>query len=410
MKNLDIPVLNAIYKLLSNSLNGRTIMDYRKYSTIARLCSEAEINQEISHPKFKEIRKISKDCYLVTRSKEHIFFSSPSYIGTVVLQKAKLTNLKLHYTVVKPSAFDYPEELMHFCNRGLLDLILRSREIIQSITLSYSDTDSLLYHLVFRKKGLTLVDAFDKTFLREFLDKSNFKILDKRCEFRAGQHGKLKSEIGDRIPQVAYFISPKVYSIELKNRPSSDTSVDAVAAAAASAPSELSYKRVAKGLDKNQLGTTVDHSVYRSVYEETIRCPLINTCSFRFNPKISAMSTLRTSKVPLSLRDDKRFWVNKDVSVAYGHEVSFEHGFNGSHIQCVKGGRIVWGNALPNDSVTLDAQEDTDLFNILCDLEAQEASESENESDLDETPPLRNIHKRPRGQNDFSNRQTKKKN
>ena len=79
---------------------------------------------------------------------------------------------------------------------------------------------------------------------------------------------------------------------------------------------------------------------------------------------------------------------------------------NGSHVRCVKGGRIAWGNALPNDSVTLDSQEDTDLFNILCELEA---SESEIESDLDESPPLRNIHKRPRGQNDFSNRQTKKK-
>ena len=81
--------------------------------------------------------------------------------------------------------------------------------------------------------------------------------------------------------------------------------------------------------------------------------------------------------------------------MAYGHELSFEHGFNSSHVRGVKGGRIAWGNGVPNDSVTLDEQEDTDLFNILCDLETQEASESENESDLDETPPLRNIHKRP---------------
>ena len=44
----------------------------------------------------------------------------------------------------------------------------------------------------------------------------------------------------------------------------------------------------------------------------------------------------------------------------------------------------MWGNGVPNDSVTLDEQEDTDLFNILCELKGQE---SENESDLDETPP-----------------------
>ena len=75
---------------------------------------------------------------------------------------------------------------------------------------------------------------------------------------------------------------------------------------------------------------------------------------------------------------------------------------------CVKGGRIAWGNALPNDSVTLDAQEDTDLFNILCELESYEGSEYEDESDLDENPPLRIIHKRQRTQNDFSNHQTKK--
>ena len=411
MKNIDKPVLNAIYKLLGNSLYGKTIMDTRKYSTISRLCSEDEINKEISHPKYKEIRKLSKDCYLVTRSKEQIFFSSPAYIGTIVLQKAKLANLKLHYTVVKPSASDFPQELIHFCDPGLKEVIIRSREIIQSIYLTYSDTDSLLYHLVFKNKGLTLVNAFNETFLREFLDRSNFNVLEKKCDFRPGQYGKLKSEISDNVPQVAYFISPKVYSIELRKRLSLDTSVD-VLTRTREDPSDVSFKRVAKGVDRTQLGTAIDQSVYRNVYEETMKCPQIYNCSFRFNPRISAMSTLAISKTPLSLRDDKRFWIDKDVSVAYGHELSFEHGFNTSDILCVKGGHIAWENDVPNVGLSLDEEGDVDLFNILCDLDDNESeSESdpfagcttddddgptivfENESDLDENP-LRNMHKR----------------
>ena len=68
-RNLDNAVMNATYKLLMNSLYGRTIMDQRKYNLVARLVDESQINKEISHPKFHTIRQISKECFLVTRSK-----------------------------------------------------------------------------------------------------------------------------------------------------------------------------------------------------------------------------------------------------------------------------------------------------------------------------------------------------
>ena len=224
---------------------------------------------------------------------------------------------------------------------------------------------------------MTLVDAFNETFLIAFLDRSNFDILEKKCKFRPGQYGKLKSEISDNVPQVAYFISPKVYSIELRKRVSLETSVDMVGSITED-PTDLSFKRAAKGVDRSQLGTAIDQTVYRNVYEESLECPQIYNCSFRFNPNISAMSTVTSSKIPLTLRDDKRFYLNKDISVAYGHKLSFEHGFETSDIVCVKGGHISWeNNDIHSNTLSLDDQEDVDLYNILFELQE---SDDENES------------------------------
>ena len=298
MENLDNAVLNATYKLLSNLLYGRCIMDQRKYNLNSRLVKRSQISKEISHPKFHQIRKVSKKAYLVTRSKECVVLRSPIYIGCILLQKAKLVNLKFHYCIAKPSAADFPNDLLYLCDQQYLDIIKLSREIIQSIYLVYSDTDSLCYHVQFSKKGTELEYVYNNTFLRPFLDRSNFKVLNKNCGFRGGKHWKMKLETSDNIPLEAFFISSKVYSIALKKQ----VDLSNLSVVPNHNQNEREFKRAAKGCAKSKAANVLSHSVYREVYDGTRDCPSVSTCSFRFNEKFGAMVTQVLTKVPLTMR------------------------------------------------------------------------------------------------------------
>ena len=312
-------------------------MDQRKYCVTSRLVGPSDIGRELGHPKFNTIRKVAKGCYLVTRSKESVMLKSPIYIGCIILQKAKLANLKFHYSVVKPSAFLFPDNLEYMVDPCHSELIRRSRRIIKSIYLVYTDTDSLCYHVVFREKGYSIDYVYKHTFLNAFLDRSNFGVLDRTSDFPGGTHGRLKLETADNIPIEAFFLTSKVYSIRLMKRPSAGE----VAGVSNDVRDRFEYKRAAKGCPRASVSKVLTQSVYKAVYEETEACPTVTSCEFRFNTQLSGMVTLFTKKVPLSLYEDKRLWINKDVSVAYGSVTSYEHGYGDGDVVCVKGGIIV---------------------------------------------------------------------
>ena len=382
-ENRDNAVLNAIYKLLANSLYGRCIMDQRKYSVTSRLVRASDISKELAHPKFNTIRKVAKGCYLVTRSKECVVLKSPIYIGCVILQKAKLANLQFHYCVVKPSAFLFPSNLEYLVDPCHSELIRLSRRIIKSIYLVYTDTDSLCYHVVFRDKGHSIDYVYKHTFLKTFLDRSNFAVLDRSSDFPAGTHGRLKLETADNVPIEALFLTCKVYSIRLMRRQSADDTTGV----SNGVRDGFEYKRAAKGCPRARVSKHLTHPVYKAVYEETDVCPTVTSCEFRFDARLSGMVILFTKKVPLSLYEDKRLWVNKDISVPYGSETSYEHGYADGDLVCVKGGIIVHAanavNSNENDSLSNNevgaedtSVDDASLINILAQLMEESNSPS----------------------------------
>ena len=97
-------------------------------------------------------------------------------------------------------------------------------------------------------------------------------------------------------------------------------------------------------------------------------CPSVSACSFRFNEKFDAMVTQVMTKVPLSMREDKRFWFCKDKSVGYGHWLAYQGGYRDGDVVCVRGGQIapLDKNALPTEIEVVDSRpEDIELYNTL---------------------------------------------
>ena len=70
------------------------------------------------------------------------------------------------------------------------------------------------------------------------------------------------------------------------------------------------------------------------------RCATGFSNHFRFNAKLGCMTTVRQGKVPLSLYDNKRFWVSYNKSYGYGHPETIKNGYRVGDILTYRGGYI----------------------------------------------------------------------
>ena len=145
----------------------------------------------------------------------------------------------------------------------------------------YSDTDSLCFYVTLKVKGWTLDDLLSKTFFRLYLDRSNFKVLDKRLdEYEPGSFGLYKSELSDSIVEECVFISPKCYSIKSYPRKKPDSESDSPAS------SSPEYKRALKGVPRKIVKNAIPHRVFKDLlFDEFSQNPTqVSFNKFRFNP------------------------------------------------------------------------------------------------------------------------------
>ena len=214
---------------------------------------------------------------------------------------------------------------------------MKSREHIESVNLIYTDTDSLGYEINMNTRGFTHEDLFSKTFLSHHLDRSNFKVLDKtKGANPPGGLGLLKSEIGDSIPLQCICLSPKCYSIKTVPRQNEvdvnlvDNNIDG----------NHIYKQAIKGCPRRAAKRYCRHSEFQKILRMPHRQLKVSSNHIRYNKKVKSMVTISQSRTPLSLFDNKRFWINFNFSVAYGHPLSYKHGFKDGDILTSRGGYI----------------------------------------------------------------------
>ena len=77
----DIPILSQLFKLLSNSYYGRTILNSRKYDTSVSIVRAKTLGRSLNNPRIREIRLIAEGIFAVTKSKRTVSLDAPIYIG-----------------------------------------------------------------------------------------------------------------------------------------------------------------------------------------------------------------------------------------------------------------------------------------------------------------------------------------
>jgi hypothetical protein len=253
------------YKLLSNSLFGKTIERPEKRSRVVLTSDANKYQKLVGSPCYKTTNPINKNLVGVSLSYPCVKVKKPFYVGMSILEAAKVWMYSFHYEVMKP-------------NFG------------QSLQLLYTDTDSLLYEVncpnVYKK--LKKVSSF--------FDFSNYpqdhflhSLEKKRCP------GLFKDEAGGKTITEFVGLRSKMYSFKIQN--------------------ESEASKAAKGVKASVIKHQLQHKDYKACLFE--RAQLEHEFSHITSKSHSVVTALKR-KISLSPFDDKRYLLNDIESVPYG--------------------------------------------------------------------------------------------
>ena len=256
-----------LWKLLNNSIYGKSIEDKRKHMNVKFALNPKQCLKYVKSPLFENFKIINESLSLMKMKKKLVVLDKPIYIGTSVLELAKNYMYKIYYNMFKKY---YNERL----------------------NLLYSDTDSFVFQIYTNDVEYDLKNVF-----KNIMDFSNYP-KDHYCfdESKKKAIGYVKVENAEKHIQQFVGLKSKLYSILLNDK---------------------SEKRTAKGLNKSVLKNNVTHNHYVNVIE--------NMTSYvskmrRIQSQDHELKTIELQKHIFTAMDDKRFILDDGVStLPFGH-------------------------------------------------------------------------------------------
>lgn len=260
------------YKLLSNSLFGKTIERPEKRCRVVLTSDPKKHQKLVGSPCYKASKIIHPKLVGVTLSYPAVKVKKPFYVGMAILEIAKVWMYSFHYEVMKA----------HFGS---------------SLQLLYTDTDSLLYEVthphVYKELGK----------LSSFFDFSNYPV-DHHLFSADGKRepGLFKDEVGGRIITEFVGLRSKMYSFKVEGE-----------------GGMVEENKTAKGVKASVIKRQLHHEDYKNcLFEQSQLEHNFNHITSKSHSVVTALKR----KISLSPFDDKRFLLNNVKSVPYGSDFS----------------------------------------------------------------------------------------
>ena len=254
------------FKLMNNSVFGKTMENIRKRVDVRLVTSKEKLLKLASKPTYVSSKIFNENLVAVHKIKETLTMNRPAYVGACILDLSKTLIYDFHYNYIKHKYGDKAKLL-------------------------FTDTDSLTYEIETNDayndffKDEKKFDNSDYPENSPYYNKINKKII-----------GKFKDEAAS-IPIVEFIgLRSKMYSYVKDNEETA---------------------RTAKGVKKQVIKKIITHDNYKEV--------LFNNKQMRHTMKTirsknHLLGSYELNKISLSCFDDKRF-IHKNgiTSYAYGH-------------------------------------------------------------------------------------------
>ena len=254
------------FKLMNNSVFGKTMENLRKRQDIKLVTDEEQLLKCSSKPSFISCKIFNKDLVAIHKAKTTLTLNRPAYVGMCILDLSKTLMYDFHYNYIK-SKYGGKARLL------------------------FTDTDSLTYEIeaddVYQDfwKDKHLFDNSDYPKNSPFYNNVNKKVI-----------GKFKDEAAG-MPIVEFVgLRSKMYSYMKDNEQGS---------------------RTAKGIKKNVIKQQLGHDKYKDVlFNKKQMCHTMRL----IKSERHQIGSYVVDKISLSCFDDKRYiHENGATSYAYGY-------------------------------------------------------------------------------------------
>ena len=254
------------FKLMNNSVFGKTMENIRKRVDVRLVTDENKLSKMAAKPTYVSSKIFNENLVAVHKIKETLTLNRPAYVGMCILDLSKTLMYDFHYNYIK-------------------------QKYGSKAKLLFTDTDSLTYEIETSDVYQDFwndKDKFDNSDYPEdsqYFDKTNKKVI-----------GKFKDEAAGMPITEFVGLRSKMYSYMKDNDKGGKT---------------------AKGIKKNIIKKNITHENYKNV--------LFNNKQMHHTMKTirsnnHQLGSYELNKVSLSCFDDKRYILKDSItSYAYGH-------------------------------------------------------------------------------------------
>ena len=172
-----------LFKLMNNSVFGKTMENIRKHREIKSVTTVKKRSKLVSKPNYHTINLISEDLSIIEMKKTKVKMNKPIYLGLPILEISKILMYEFWYDYMKPKYND-------------------------NVRLCYMDTDSFIMNIKTNDFYKDISDDVDNRF-----DTSNYEV---KRPLLMGENkkviGLMKDEQGGEIITEFVTLRPKTYS------------------------------------------------------------------------------------------------------------------------------------------------------------------------------------------------------
>ena len=138
------------FKLMNNSVFGKTMENVRKHRDIKLVTTDEKRNKLVSEPNYHTTKHFSENLLAIEMKKIKVIMNKPAYLGMPILDTSKILMCEFWYDYIKPKYGDRAK-------------------------LCYMDTDSFIPYVITKDFYKDIVDDVERCF-----DTSNCDENDKR--------------------------------------------------------------------------------------------------------------------------------------------------------------------------------------------------------------------------------------
>ena len=257
-----------LFKLMNNSVFGKTMENIRKHRAIKLVTTDKKRSKLVSKPNYHIINLISEDLSIIEMKKTKVKMNKPTHLGLSILEISKILMYEFWYDYMKPKYND-------------------------NVRLCYMDMDSFIMNIKTNDFYKDISDYVDNRF-----DTSNYEV---KRPLPIGKNkkiiGLIKDKLGGEIITEFIALRPKTYSYLTDN-----DKID----------------KKAKGAKKCVIKKMIKFDDYKKCL---LNDKVILKSQQRFISNKHDVYTADVNKIVLSNDDDKRIVPsNKITSYPYGYK------------------------------------------------------------------------------------------